>query len=190
MNREIYKLSKGYRQRTGLAQALLGNPEVLLLDEPTAGLDPGQIQETREVIRSFGENNAVLISTHILPEVTLICKRVAIINNGRLLAIDSPSGLQQASEDSSRVSLQVSAPADGLREELLNIDGVQSVSEADVPGQSGMLNVDCHVDAGQGIESAIARVAAAKWDLHKLERQQPTLENVFLRYIGEQQGAA
>ena len=98
LDREIYKLSKGYRQRVGLAQALLGKPEVLLLDEPTAGLDPGQIQETREVIRSFGEQHAVLLSTHILPEVTLICRRVAIINQGRLLAIDSPGGLQRASE--------------------------------------------------------------------------------------------
>ncbi|UCH47590.1 MAG: ABC transporter ATP-binding protein [Betaproteobacteria bacterium] len=186
VNREIYKLSKGYRQRTGLAQALLGNPEVLLLDEPTAGLDPGQIQETREVIRAFGENHAVLISTHILPEVTLICKRVAIINNGRLLAIDSPSGLQQASEDSSRVSLHVSTPVDGLREELLGIDGVQSVSFSNVAGESGIVSVDCHVDAREGIEAAIARVTAAGWNMHKLERQQPTLENIFLRYIGEQ----
>jgi ABC-2 type transport system ATP-binding protein len=76
VTREIYKLSKGYRQRVGLAQSLLGDPDVLLLDEPTAGLDPGQIQETREVIRAFGENHAVLLSTHILPEVTLICQRL------------------------------------------------------------------------------------------------------------------
>jgi ABC-2 type transport system ATP-binding protein len=190
VRREIYKLSKGYRQRTGLAQALLGSPQVLLLDEPTAGLDPGQIQETREVIRSFGENNAVLISTHILPEVTLICKRVAIINNGRLLAVDSPRGLQQASEESSRVSLVVSAPADAVRGELLDIDGVQSVSVTDVPGQDGMVSVDCHVERREGIEATIARVAAAKWDLHKLERQQPTLENIFLRYIGTPQREA
>ena len=115
LSREIYKLSKGYRQRVGLAQALLGKPEVLLLDEPTAGLDPGQIQETREVIRSFGENHAVLLSTHILHEVTLICRRVAIINQGRLLAIDSPAGLQRASEQTNRVVLVVSAPADALR---------------------------------------------------------------------------
>ena len=119
LSREIYKLSKGYRQRIGLAQALLGKPEVLLLDEPTAGLDPGQIQETREVIRSFGEQHAVLLSTHILPEVTLICRRVAIINQGRLLAIDSPASLQRASEQTNRVLLTASAPAEALRTELL-----------------------------------------------------------------------
>ncbi len=190
VKREIYKLSKGYRQRTGLAQALLGSPEVLLLDEPTAGLDPGQIQETREVIRAFGEQHAVLISTHILPEVTLICKRVAIINNGRLLAIDSPDGLQAASEESSRVNLQISAPADALREELLGIDGVQSVAVKEMSRQRGMLDVTCHVEARGGIESTIARVAAGKWDLHKLERQQPTLENIFLRYVGKQEQEA
>ena len=183
--REIYKLSKGYRQRAGLAQALLGKPEVLLLDEPTAGLDPGQIQETREVIRSFGEHHTVLISTHILPEVTLICNRVAIIKDGRLLAIDSPSGLQQASEKSSRVSLHVSAPEDALRQELLGIEGVQSVTIGNVSRGSSMVSADCHVDAREGIEASIARTISAKWDLHQLDRHQPTLENVFLRYIGE-----
>src|SRR5687767_7398038 len=122
--REIYKLSKGYRQRVGLAQALLGTPEVLLLDEPTAGLDPGQIQETREVIRAFGENHAVLLSTHILAEATLICRRVAIINHGRLLAVDSPAGLQRAMEQANRVTLQVIAPPEALRAALLALDGI------------------------------------------------------------------
>jgi ABC-2 type transport system ATP-binding protein len=183
LNREIYKLSKGYRQRTGLAQALLGKPEVLLLDEPTAGLDPGQIQETREVIRSFGEQHAVLISTHILPEVTLICSRVAIINHGRLLAIDSPANLQRASEQTNRVMLTATAPAEALRTELLSIPGVIAVNSRSVPGMDDMLNVECQTDAREGVETAIARTVATRWSLHRLERQQPTLENIFLRYV-------
>lgn len=185
LKREIYKLSKGYRQRTGLAQALLGKPEVLLLDEPTAGLDPGQIHETREVIRSFGEQHAVLLSTHILPEVTLICRRVAIINEGRLLAIDSPAGLQRASEQTNRVLLTATAPVDALREALLSVNGVTGLTAHPVPGNPDMVNVECQTDAREGVEAAIARSVAARWDLHRLERQQPTLENIFLRYISQ-----
>jgi ABC-2 type transport system ATP-binding protein len=182
---EIYKLSKGYRQRVGLAQALLGKPAVLLLDEPTAGLDPGQIHETREVIRSFGQTHAVLLSTHILHEVTLICQRVAIINGGRLLAIDSPSGLQKASEQTNNVMLEITAPADSLRAELLSIEGVHGVRVRPVPGRASMQTVDCQVDARDGIEARIARAVSARWELHRLERQQATLENIFLRYVRE-----
>ena len=180
---EIFKLSKGYRQRLGLAQALLGKPQVLLLDEPTAGLDPGQIQETREVIRAFGETHAVLLSTHILHEVTLICQRVAIINQGRLLAIDSPGGLQRASEQTNSVVLEATAPADPLRQELLSIAGVNAVRIQLLPGRTSTHYVECQVEARDGIESHIARAVASRWELHRLERQQPTLENVFLRYV-------
>jgi len=185
VRREIYKLSKGYRQRVGLAQALLGKPQVLLLDEPTAGLDPGQIQETREVIRAFGENHAVLLSTHILHEVTLICQRVAIIHDGRLLAIDSPAGLRQASEQTNSVSLEVSAPADALRDALLSIAGVNAVTVRPTAGRDLLQRVECQVDAQEGIEARIARAVAGPWQLHRLERHQPTLENIFLRYVGQ-----
>ena len=179
---QVYKLSKGYRQRLGLAQALLGAPEVLLLDEPTAGLDPGQIQETREVIRAFGQDHAVLLSTHILAEATLICRRVAIINHGRLLAIDSPAGLQRALEQTNQVTLRATAPAPALRETLGAIDGVLDV-RVQPDGAAGLVTAECRVDAREGVEAAIARAVAARWDLHRLERREPTLENVFLKYV-------
>jgi ABC-2 type transport system ATP-binding protein len=182
---EIYKLSKGYRQRLGLAQALLGKPEVLLLDEPTIGLDPGQMHETRDLIRSFGVEHAVLLSTHILPEATLLCRRVAIINHGRLLAIDSPSGLQGAVQQTNRVTLLVTAPVQALRQELLSVDGVYTVQVEAGGGDCQVCSVVCHVDARRGVEAAIARAIAGRWQLHRLERQQPTLENIFLHYVSE-----
>ncbi|HXH84069.1 MAG TPA: ABC transporter ATP-binding protein [Candidatus Tectomicrobia bacterium] len=180
---EIYKLSRGYRQRLGLAQALLGEPDVLLLDEPTAGLDPGQIQETREIIRAFGERHAVLLSTHILPEATLICSRVAIINHGRLLAIDSPAGLQRAVEQTNRVLLHVRAPGPAVREAIAGLPGVRAIDIRAV--RDGVLHVDCRVEGDNGVEAALARAVASRWDLYRLERQQPTLEDVFLRYVNE-----
>jgi ABC-2 type transport system ATP-binding protein len=183
VRREIFKLSKGYRQRLGLAQALLGRPAVLLLDEPTVGLDPGQIQEARDVIRAFGAEHAVLFSTHILAEVTLICRRVAIINHGRLLAIDTPIGLQRALEETHRVSLQVSGPAADVREELRGIKGVLAVEVRPLGGHPDLLAVDCQVEPRHGVEAEIARTLTRRWDLHRLERQEPTLENIFLRYV-------
>lgn len=182
--KEIYKLSKGYRQRVGLAQALLGDPEVLLLDEPTAGLDPGQIQETREVIREVGQSHAVLLSTHILPEVTLICQRIAIIHHGRILAVGSPEGLQRAAEETSTVMVEAVGTSEAFREALKSVPGVAGVHVLPLPARPGLHSIDCQVDAEEGIEAKIARAVMGCGELYKLERRQPTLENVFLRYIG------
>jgi ABC-2 type transport system ATP-binding protein len=188
--KECYKLSKGYRQRVGLAQALLGEPKVLLLDEPTAGLDPGQIQETREVIRNFGSKHAVLISTHILPEVTLICQRVAIINGGRLLAVDSPNGLQQRAEQSNSVLLDATGDQRTLEQSLRGVDGVSGLSIRPHPVRQGVVSIECLVQDMEGIESRIARAVMAAGELYRLERRQPTLENVFLGYVGHAGGSA
>jgi len=183
-HREICQLSKGYRQRLGLAQALLGAPVVLLLDEPTAALDPAQIQETRKVIRAFGAEHTVLLSTHILQEVTLLCHRVAIIDQGRLLAIDTPDGLRAAHEQAQVVALQVNGPAAGLREALIGVDGVAAVEVAAGPAGAPAHAVTCRVDTDADPAPGIARAVAGRWDLHRLERRRPALEDVFLHYVG------
>jgi ABC-2 type transport system ATP-binding protein len=180
---EIFKLSKGYRQRVALAQALLGAPKVLLLDEPTIGLDPQQIQDVRGVIREFGGRRTVLLSTHILPEVTLLCRRVAILHHGRLLAIDSPEGLARAVEESYRVELAVEAAEPELRDALLAVDGVRAVHVRPDRDRLGLLQVTCLTDRADTVEARIARALAARFDLHRLHRLEPSLESVFLRYI-------
>ncbi len=188
--KDIYKLSKGYRQRVGLAQALLGDPEVLLLDEPTAGLDPGQIQETREVIRDAGMRHAVLLSSHILPEVTLLCHRVAIIHQGRLLATGSPQDLQRAADQTSAVSLEAGGDPEALKQALLATDGVAGAQLQAFGGRPGIFAIDCQVSAEEGVEARIARAVTQCGELYRLERRQPTLEDVFLNYIGHQGGRA
>ena len=178
---EVDKLSKGYRQRLGLAQALLGQPQVLLLDEPTSGLDPGQISETREVIRSFGSDHAVLLSTHILPEATLLCDRIAILHHGRLLAIDSPLGLGSAVGRANRVELRVGPGSpEPLKDALLGVNGVSGV---DIDDRQSPWSVTCAVDGTIGVEAAIARVVARDWELLGLQRHEPSLEDVFLHYV-------
>ena len=188
--KDIYKLSKGYRQRVGLAQALLGDPEVLLLDEPTAGLDPGQIQETREVIRDAGSRHAVLLSSHILPEVTLLCHRVAIINQGRLLAIGSPQDLQRAADQTSAVALEAGGDPHALKQALLATEGVAGVQLQAFGARPGIFAIDCQISATEGVEARIARTVTQCGELYRLERRQPTLEDVFLNYIGHQGGRA
>src|SRR5689334_6163834 len=131
--RHCGKLSKGYKQRVGLAQALLHNPEVLILDEPTAGLDPKQIIETRDLIRSLAGDHTIILSTHILPEVSQTCQRVVIINKGRVVAVDTPENLTARLRGAETMYVQVDAPGADAGAALAAVRGVTRVTSADQP---------------------------------------------------------
>lgn len=124
-HRLIKNLSKGYKQRVGLAQALVGTPEVLILDEPTVGLDPKQIIEIRNLIRALGKNHTIILSSHILPEVSAVCDRVIIINKGKIAAIDTPENLSKTLSDFSKFTITVAGPEDKVKDIISNISGVK-----------------------------------------------------------------
>lgn len=126
-NRLIKNLSKGYRQRVGLAQALMGNPEVLILDEPTVGLDPKQIIEIRNLIKSLGKDKTIILSSHILPEVSAVCERLIIINKGEIAAIDTPDNLSNVLAGSDKLMVRIEGPSDRILKIIKGINGVKNV---------------------------------------------------------------
>src|SRR5687767_12380633 len=140
--RHCAKLSKGYRQRVGLAQAIIHNPEVLVLDEPTAGLDPKQIIETRDLIRSLAGDHTIVLSTHILPEVSQTCQRVVIINNGRVVAVDTPDNLTARLRGAETMFVQVDAAGADPAAALMDIPGVIRVAPSEERGSPGALEVE------------------------------------------------
>jgi len=182
-NRIIGRLSKGYKQRVGLAQALLNNPEVLFLDEPTLGLDPKQIQEVRSLIKNLASSHTVVLSTHILPEVSMTCNRVVIINKGKVVAMDTPEGLAHQMKGAERVSLTVDGPTDAVRDKLQSIDGVLSVNvKEEAATTQATYTVECKLD------SDLRRVLAAAvvtqgWGLLDLQGISMSLEDVFINLI-------
>ena len=131
VNRHCSKLSKGYRQRVGLAQALMHHPEVLILDEPTAGLDPKQIIETRKLIKDLGGDHTIILSTHILPEVSQTCHRIVIINKGRVVAVDTPENLMSRLGGSETMYIQVDAPGADVKTTLEALPGITRVAPSD-----------------------------------------------------------
>src|SRR5204863_9031798 len=153
--RSCSKLSKGYRQRVGLAQALMHNPEVLILDEPTAGLDPKQIIETRQLIRGLAGDHTIILSTHILPEVSQTCQRVVIINRGKVVAVDTPDNLTSRLRGSETMYLQVDAAGADAASVLQRLPGVTRVNVAETKQQV----VASQVDSEEGREGR--REAAA-----------------------------
>ncbi len=172
----IANLSKGMRQRVGLAQALLHSPEVLILDEPTIGLDPVQIIEVRNLIREIGKQRTVLLSTHILSEAQQLCNRVLIINHGHIIAEDSPERLQARLTGSQRVSLVVGGDADGIVDLVRKVPGVMRVQMMHVG------TFEFEMAAGQDVRPAVSRaVVNANYDLLDIHPVGMSLEDIFLQ---------
>lgn len=186
MNKLIRWLSKGYRQRVGLAQALIGNPPILVLDEPTIGLDPRQIREIRQLIRGFARKRTVILSTHILPEVSQVCDRVVIIKQGTIVAEDSPENLTRTHGRSTKCHVVVRAPGEDVDALMRSVEGVIACQ---IRGQGGSDRVEAVVDAspGEEIGPRLARAILSKnWDLLELRPVHATLEDVFIDLVTEE----
>ncbi|MCP9472393.1 MAG: ABC transporter ATP-binding protein [Nitrospira sp.] len=183
-HRLIANLSRGYRQRVGLAQTLLHDPPVLILDEPTVGLDPKQIIEIRELIKSLVGSHSVILSTHILPEATAVCQRVVIINGGRIVAEDTPEQLSARLRQSEKISVIIKTPPADCEERLRAMPGVLNV----FPGQgAGNFLVECAL--GQDLRDELARFIVSRgWGLLELRTVSMTLEDVFLRLTRHEEG--
>lgn len=179
-DRLIANLSKGYKQRVGLAQAMVGNPEVLILDEPTVGLDPKQIIEIRSVIRELGKNHTVILSSHILQEVNAICERVIIINKGKLMASDTPDNLAKSISNENKFQLRVAGEEAGISQTLKAVPGIKYV-EALGSKENG--SVDFVVEAEPNIDvraAMFSALAAANLPILSLQTMDVSLEEIFL----------
>ena len=183
-NRACGKLSKGYRQRVGLAQALIHNPEVLILDEPTAGLDPKQINETRRLIKALAGDHTIILSTHILTEVEQTCQRVVIINKGRVVAEDTPENLTRRLRGSATMFVQVDGDrAAEAQAALARVDGVARVTSANDAGTA----FEIESESGRDVRRELARaVIGGGWGLLELRPMRLSLEDVFLSLTTEE----
>jgi len=171
----IGKLSRGYKQRVGLAQAIVHEPEVLILDEPTVGIDPIQVSQTRSLIKELGKEHTILLSTHILPEVTMTCNRVIIIHKGKIVAEDRMENLSAITKGSRRLRVEVKGPSDQIIRRLQRIDGVRKVSK-----EGNYLIVECPINIdprGQITETIIK----SGWTLLSIESVEMSLEDIFLQ---------
>jgi len=181
--RLIKHLSKGLKQRVGIAKALLNDPSILILDEPTTGLDPAQIVEIRDLVRNLGGQRTVLLSSHILPEVSQVCKRVIIVNQGRIIAEDTPGGLTEQVQKGRRTVLSVDGPAPDVKQKLLSLKGVSRVEEADKEGTFLVESV-----SNENIRPMMAKaVVESNWGLREMRSKDLSLEDIFIKLITKEE---
>jgi ABC-2 type transport system ATP-binding protein len=183
-DRIIGRLSKGYRQRVGLAQALVHDPELLVLDEPTIGLDPRQIRSVRELIRDLAGDHTVLLSTHILPEVAELCQRVLIIDKGRIVAEDTPDRLQAGLQGGQMVRVQVSQPGDGLLDALEGVSGVGAVRR--LSADRFEVSFAAETDGRAAVAETLVR---GGWGLLEMQSVSMSLEDVFVQLTTDESAA-
>ncbi|PIQ86475.1 MAG: MFS transporter [Candidatus Omnitrophica bacterium CG11_big_fil_rev_8_21_14_0_20_45_26] len=184
--RIIGKLSKGYRQRIGLAQALIGNPSLLILDEPTSGLDPKQIIEIRQLIKTLSANRTVILSTHILPEVSMICSRVLIIHEGSVIASGTPGELEQQLRHSSELAVQVRGTAEGFEQSVRQVPGILAIRIESSKGQEYDYRII--YKKNQDVRPLVSRsVVASGLELLGMQQVSMTLEDIFLRIVVQEE---
>ncbi len=184
LHRPIGQLSKGYRQRLGLADALLHDPEVLILDEPTVGLDPTQIRATRELIKELGKRHTILLSSHILPEVEAICHKTIIIASGKIVASGSPEELRERIREQSRLIVEIKAPKNEVENSLCDL---AAVKEVEVLHADGYLKLAVKVSGKSDVREQIAQLALRKqWLIREMRLEVASLEDFFVRVVAEQ----
>ena len=185
-DRLIKNLSKGYKQRVGLAQALIGSPDVLVLDEPTVGLDPKQIIEIRKLIKALGKEHTIILSSHILPEVSAVCERVVIINNGKIVAVDTPDNLSKGFGTVSKLSVTIAGPKSSIEGYVKDIYGVKYI-EANIEKEKDVINYivesDKNIDIRRPLFFAMAK---AGYPILELKSMNMTLEDIFLSVTAEE----
>lgn len=183
IDRPIGQLSKGYRQRLGLADALLHDPKVLILDEPTTGLDPAQIRETRSLIRELASKHTILMCSHILPEVEATCQRTIIINHGKIVASGSPAELRERIGGDSRLIAEVKGPNDEI---VAGIKGLSGVTELHSEQNNGWTRLT--LSTSSDLREEIYKLSAQKkWSIRELRREIATLEDYFVKIVAEAQ---